>query len=68
MASEPVGKLVLGQFSGGEGDNHLRGLRLIEAGLMAVECQKEPRKDPRGALVSISEGVIAGNSKCVCGS
>lgn len=65
MLAEPVGKLGLGEFTGGEGLDGGNCLPRLKRNFYAVQHKECAGKNPCGAFVAIGEGVIARDAEGV---
>ena len=67
VLAEPVREFRLGHFACCEGKDCVDGPPRCKREALPVQCQKQAAKDPRRPLVTVNEGMIAGNAEGIGG-
>ena len=67
VRAEPVGEFMLAELTCGQREHGIDRIGLFERNRGAVQTQEQPRQNPSGALIPVSERMVAGNPERVCG-
>jgi len=68
MSSNPCGKLRLSHLPGGNLENRLDCVRLLNLQVVAVHVEEKQNGQKSGSLVAVEKGMVADEAESICRS